>query len=195
MLTTTEYNAMLDGRLPSGAGNLYLSAHTAFSATGANLTGSKTSANFSAASARVKALSASVDIAIGAGVTVSWIGLWDSTQATFKGMFPNGGTDKTFQLDVATNDRIYCEGHGYANNDKVTFHNDTPPTGLTEGTHYFVVGTTSADPDYFQVSATLGGAAINITGQAAAGCVVSKVVEETFASSGTFRITTLPISI
>jgi hypothetical protein len=194
MITVAEYNAMLDARFPSGAGNLFLSAHTAFSATGANLTGVKTSANFSAAANRVKALSATVGIAIGAGVTVSWIGIWDSTQAVFKGMYPNGGVDRSFQVGVTPN-TLLCEGSGFANNDKITFHNDTPPTGLTEGNHYFVVGVTAGDPDTFQVSLTLSGPAIDITGQPASGCVVSKVVEELFASGGTFNVLTFPISI
>jgi hypothetical protein len=196
MLTDTEYNAMLDARLPSGAGNLYLSAHTDYSATGANMVaGSRTSANFSAAASRQKALSAAVDLTIGAGNTVKWIGVWDSTQTTFKGMYPNGGSDFTFQLDTTANERIYAEGHGLVNNDKVVFHNGTAPTGLTAGTTYWVVGVTAGDPDYFQVSLTQGGAAINITGQHAASCVCSKIIEETYAGAGTHRVNTMTISL
>lgn len=194
MLVDTTYNAMLNNQFPSGAGNVYLSAHTAYHATGGNLTGAKTSANFSAASVRQKALSAAVDIAIGAGVTVKWIGLWDSTQATFLGMYPNGGSDFSFQVDL-TNNRIYVEGSGYANDDKVVFHNDTPPAGLTAGTTYWVVGVTAGDPDYFQVAATQGGAAIDITAQAGPQCMVSKIIEETYAGAGTHRVSTLTINL
>lgn len=195
MLTTSSLNAMLDSQFPAGAGNVMLSAHTDFSATGANLTGAKTAANYSAASARSKALSAAVSIAIGAGITVKWIGLWDAAGTTFKGMMPNGGTDFPFQLDVVTNNRVYVEGSGYVNGDKITFHNGTPPTGLTEGVTYFVVGATAADPDYFQVSATSGGAAIDITGQAAKSCVVSKIIEEVFGAAGTLQSNSLTINL
>ena len=194
MLTDTTVNAMLDNQIVTGASNMQLSCHSAYSATGASLLGSKAVANFSAAASRQKALSATVDIAITAGNTVKWIGVWDSTGATFKGMFPNGGSDRTFQVDL-TNDRIYCEQNTLANDDKITFHGNTPPTGLTAGTTYFIVGNTPGDPDYFQVAATLGGAAINLTGQHAAGCVVSKIVEETYGADGTQRISTLTINL
>lgn len=192
MLTDTTVQSMLDNQFPSGAGNVLISAHSAYSATGANLIGSKTSANYSAAASRQKALSAAVDITIAGGNTVKWIGLWDSTGATFKGMVPNGGSDFSFQVDL-TNNRVYCEGHGLANDDKITFHGAAAPTGLTAGTTYFVVGVTAGDPDYFQVAATQGGAAIDITGQAAAGCAVSKIIEEAYAGAGTHRVNSLTI--
>jgi hypothetical protein len=194
-LTDACVNAMLDNQFPSGAGNVYLSAHTAYSATGASLHGSKTSANFSAASARSKALSAACDISITAVVTINWIGAWDSTQATFRGMTPNGSTgDKTFQVDLANN-RIYCEAHGWSADQKIAFHGGTAPTGLTAGTTYFVKTVTAGDPDYFDVAATQGGAAIDLTGQAAAGCVVSNIIEETYNSNGTHRISTMTIDL
>lgn len=195
MLTDATVNSMLDNQFPSGAGNVYLSTHTAFSATGASLTGSKTSANFSAAASRQKALSTAVNIAVSGGPTISWIGLWDSTQAVFRGMVPNGGTgDKSFQVDV-TNNKIVCENHGWSANQKITFHGGTPPTGLTEGVTYFVKTVTAGDPDTFDVSATAGGAAIDITGQPAAGCMVSDIVEEVYSGSGTHSVTALTINL
>lgn len=194
MLTTTVINAMLDNQFPSGAGNTQLSLHTDYSATGANLHGSKTNANMSAAASRQKALSAAVDISVTATATIKWIGVWDTGGTNFLAMFPNGGSDFTFQVDL-TNNRIYCEGSGLATNDKIAFHGDTAPTGLTAGTTYFVVGTTAGDPDYIQVAATQGGSAIDITGQAAAGCLLSKIVEETYSSNGTHRISTLTINL
>lgn len=194
MLTDATANAALDIIAVSGAGNMYLSAHTDYSETGTNMTGAKTSANFAAAASRSKALAANCDITIGAGVTAKWVGMWDSTQATFKGMVPNNGADFNFQVDL-TNNKILCEGNAYANGDKITFHGAAAPTGLTAGTTYFVVGQTAADPDTFQVAATLGGAAIDITGQHAAGCKVSKIIEETFSAAGTLRVTTFTITL
>jgi hypothetical protein len=193
-LTDTAANAALDAALPSGASNAQLSLHSAYSATGANLIGSKTAATFAAAASRSKALSAAVDITVPSANTVRWVGAWDSTGATFKGMIPNGGTAKPFQLGVTAN-TILCEGHGYVNDDKVAFFGDTVPTGLTEGTEYFVVGSTAADPDTFQVSSTSGGAAIDITGQAGAGCFVSKLVPEVYSGAGTHRVNSYTVVI
>lgn len=193
MLTDACIEAMLDNQIVAGASNMQLSVHTDYSATGANLHGSKTNANFSAATGRTKSLSAAVDIAVTAS-TIKWIGIWSSGGTTFKGMFPNGGSDFSFQLDL-TNNRVYVEGSGFVNTDKIVFHGAAAPTGLTIGTTYFVVGTTAGDPDYFQVAATSGGAAIDITGQAAAGCVVSKITEDVYAGAGTHRVATLTVSI
>lgn len=194
-LTDATVNAMLDNQFPSGAGQVYLSVHTDYSATGANLHGSKTSANFSAAASRSKALSAACDISVTAGATIKWIGAWDSTQATFRGMTPNASTgDKTFQVDVANN-RIVCENHGWSADQKIAFHGGTAPTGLTAGTTYFVKTVTAGDPDTFDVAATQGGAAIDITGQPGAGCVVSNIVEEVYGSNGTHRVSTMTIDL
>ena len=69
-LTDATVNAALDNILPSGSGNVLLSVHTDYSATGTNIHGSKTSANFSAASARSKALSGPCDITITGAITI-----------------------------------------------------------------------------------------------------------------------------
>lgn len=192
-ITDATMNGALDNILPSGANNVQLSLHNGYSATGANLIGNKTNSNFSAASGRQKALSAAVDIAVPSADTVRWIGAWDSTGATFKGMVPNGGSAMTFQVDV-TNNRVMVEGHGLSNDQKVAFFGAAAPGGLTAGVVYWVVGVTAGDPDYFQVSSTQGGAAIDITGQHGAGCMVSKVVEEIYAGAGTHRVNTFVLS-
>lgn len=193
-LTDETVNSALDNILPSGSGNVQLSLHTDYSATGASLHGSKTNANFSAAASRSKALSAAVDITVTGAATIKWIGAWNSTGSTFKGMQPNGGSAKTFQVDL-TNNRIYCEAHGLVDNDKVVFFNGTAPTGLTAGTEYFVITNTAGDPDYFQVSTSQGGAAVDITGQAAASCVLSKLVAEVYSGAGTHRVNTFTLNL
>lgn len=198
MLTDASVNAMLDALFPTGTGTdrCYLSAHTDYSATGSNLHGSKSAGAWAAASSRQKAITAAIDISITATATIKWIGYWGGTAGdTFRGMSPNASTgDKTFQVDLANN-RIYCEGHGWSADQKITFHGGTPPTGLTAGVTYFVKTVTASDPDYFDVAATVGGAAIDITGQAAAGCVVSNITEETYSSNGTHRVSTLTIDL
>jgi hypothetical protein len=189
MFTDARANAILDTELATGD---KLSLHTAYSATGTNeVTGgsyARQTVTWAAAASRSKASSGNVDIPVPSGTTVAWIGLWNSAGSTFRGMIANGGAEKAFQLDLANN-RIYNEGHGMVDTNRVAFTGATMPTGLTAGTIYYIVGTTAGDPDYFQVSATSGGAAIDITGQHSADARFSKVVLETYAADGTHRVT------
>lgn len=194
MLTDTTVNAMLDAIVMDLA-----SLHTAYSASGANeVTGgspayAKKAITMAAAAARARSASTApvFDVPV---TTVRFIGLWTNAGTVFRGMFANGGTEKGFQVDL-TNNKILCEVHGLVDNDKVVFYGGTVPTGLTEGTVYFVVGNTAADPDTFQASLTLGGAAIDLTGQPAAQCKFSKIVEEAFAAQGTFTVSSLSVGV
>lgn len=192
--TDTRANAMLDAEYAAGD---KLSLHSAYSATGANeLSGgsyARQTITWAAATGRAKASSGNVDVPTPAGATVAWIGVWDSTGTIFRGMVPNGGSGKTFQVDLA-NDRLLCEGHGLANDDRVVCLVGAPG-GLAVGTTYWVVGVTAGDPDYLQVSATQGGAAIDLTSQAAAGATLSKIVPESYAAAGTHRVSSLSIAL
>lgn len=194
MLADTCVNTMLDAVTFDLA-----SLHTAYSASGANeVTGgspayARKAITVAAAASRARAASTAPVFDVPA-TTVRFIGLWTNAGTVFRGMFANGGTEKGFQVDL-TNDKILCEAHGLVDNDKVVFYGGTTPTGLTEGTVYFVVGNTAADPDTFQASLTLGGAAINLTGQPAAQCKFSKIVEEVFAAQGTFTVSALSFGI
>lgn len=58
-----------------------------------------------------------------------------------------------------------CKAHGFSNGQKVTFKADTVPTNFTNGASYYVV---NADTNTFNLSSTLGGAAIT-SGSASAG--------------------------
>ena len=62
-----------------------------------------------------------------------------------------------------SSETITYAAHGLNNGDTVTYNNggSTSITGLTSGTSYYVVGKTT---NTFQVSATSGGSAINLTG-------------------------------
>jgi hypothetical protein len=111
-------------------------------------------------------------------------------------MFPNGGSEKSFQVDDSANERVLCEGHGLVNDNKVVFIGATLPTGITEGTEYWVIGVTAATPDYFSISSTQGGAAINLTGAPSDDARLSKIVTETFAAdNGTFRVSSFSVSM
>lgn len=196
MLTSARTVVMLDTEFASGD---KMSLHTAYSATGTNeVTGgtyAKQTITWAGASGRSKASSGNIDFPVPAATTVAWIGIWDTTAATFRGMWPNGGTDYSFQVDL-TNNRIYCEGTGMVDTDRVVLTGSTLPTNITAGAHLYVVGTTPGDPDYFQVSLTSGGAAIDITSsQPSADARVSKVILETYSGAGTHRVSSFTIGL
>lgn len=196
MLTDARINAILDTEF---AALDKLSLHTAFSLTGANeVTGgsyAKQTITYAAAASRSKATSGNIDVPVPAGTTVAFIGIWNSALTVFRGMFANGGTERSFQVDL-TNNRIYCEGHGMVNDQRAVFTGAALPTGLSAGTAYWVVGTTAGDPDYFQVAATQGGAAIDITtAQPSADARVSNIVLESYGADGTHRVTSLSVGM
>lgn len=195
MITTAQANAMLDTGYVDGD---LMSIHTAYSASGANeIDGggyARQEIDWNAAATRSKAINGNIDFSVPAAAVCAWIGIWNAAGSLFKGMAPAGGSTKAFQLDL-TNERIYLEGHGLVNGDRVVFTGEAVPAGLTVGTLYWVVGATAGDPDYFQVSSTEGGSAINLTGQASADARVSKIVPETFGGAGTFRVSAHTISL
>ena len=79
-----------------------------------------------------------------AGTGRKWYGLWS----------PKTGTAS------ATGDTVTSTAHGYTNGQKIVFQSGYTPAGLAANTTYFVVNATT---DTFQVAATSGGTAIDIT--------------------------------
>lgn len=80
------------------------------------------------------------------------------------------GLSKVGEMDLTDTDvldlsseEFTVSGHGLTNADKVVFHTNggTAPTGLTSGNTYFVVGVSGDD---FQLEATVGSGAINMSG-------------------------------
>lgn len=79
-------------------------------------------------------------------------------------------------LNIST-DIFTLAGHGLANGDKLllNMNGGTAPTGLTDYAVYYVVGVSGNN---FQLSATLGGAAVNMSGTQAnfgTNCVLMRV--------------------
>jgi hypothetical protein len=107
----------------------------------------------------------------------------------YYGYAPFGGAVKGFAtVDAAgvTSDTITSSAHGLVNTDRVMVFNvfaESLPTGLVEGTIYYVVG---AATDTFQVSATSGGAAVNLT--AIGDLFFQKVIPETFGAQGQITV-------
>ncbi|MCA3255073.1 MAG: hypothetical protein INF91_05605 [Alphaproteobacteria bacterium] len=151
----------------------------------------RVSATFSAAASGARAASNAPQLAIPAATTPRWIGYFNAG-GTLLASFPIGGfTPFEFTVD-ATADTINALSHGLSNGQSVVFHGGTAPSGLTEGTEYFV---RDAATDSFKVAATAGGSAIDLTGQAAAGCVCQRTAYDTFTNAGTLTVTQSGTSI
>jgi hypothetical protein len=104
----------------------------------------------------------------------------------YKGII--GGAAKPFTAD--TGDLITCPAHGFVADDRVVFEaleGVALPTGLVEGTRYFVLAT-GLVTDAFKVSATSGGAAIDVT--ASGGGILHKSQAITILPNVTPRLTT-----
>lgn len=191
----------LDESGGAGVGATHGSLHTAYSSTGANeVTGgspayARKAATWAAASSGAKATSASMVFDVPASTTVRWVGFWDASSAgNFLGMTPNGGgTPQAFVAPDISNDVLECVAHGYSNGNAVVVWavpGDPLPTGLSEGTVYYVI---SATTDDLQLSATSGGSAINITGIGAG--FLQRVVEESFGAQGTHTISSASMTL
>lgn len=122
-----------------------------------------------------------------AATTVAWLGLWTlATAGEFGGSAPlAGGSPVPFTAE--TTDIFTAEAHGYSDTNQVFLLDTTGaviPTGVTEGTIYFVRDSTT---NTFKLAATSGGTAIDITA-VGAGFII-KLVPETFGSQGTYATT------
>lgn len=100
--------------------------------------------------------------------TIIAVGLWDAlTSGNLTDIIYLDGADPlTFIGNDVTNEFLRSPAHGLANDQQVRVEvmpgGGALPTGLSENTTYFVVSTAT---DEFKLSATLGGAAVNITAQ------------------------------
>lgn len=183
-------NAMLDAL---GALVTYCGLHTAYpstsganEATGGSPAYARKAKTWNAASSGAMDDSNTCAFDVPAG-TYRWVGFWSASSAgTFYGYAPLGGYVANRYTFVAGTDVFTVTAHGYSDTDQIVFFNGTCPTGLTEGTVYFVRDATT---DTFKVAATSGGSAIDVSGTPAASSRVSKIVPETFAAQGTLTIT------
>jgi hypothetical protein len=172
------------------------SLHTAFpGTTGSNeVTGgtpayAQKAITVNASSGGSRSLNAGVTFDVPA-CTVKWVGLWNAT--VFVGCTPNGGaTPKNF-MAIPSTDTIYSTAHGWIDTQKIVFYNGTAPTGLTEGTTYFV---RDAATDSFKVAATAGGVAIDITSAAGYQCQVCAITEDVYGAQGTHTLSTATVTV
>lgn len=115
--------------------------------------------------------------------------MWSGT--TYLGYSPNAGNPKEFIADPAT-DTFTSLAHGYVDTNKVVVYGDTMPSGLTEGTVYYVVNSTA---NTFQIAATSGGIPLVFTTGGGSGCVVSTITEEVYSVAGTHTISSWIIGL
>jgi hypothetical protein len=205
VLTDVLKNACLDSAVAGAPGTaLFLGLHTALGQAGAEVAGGspaygRKAITWQAAGAvtqGAKDITAAVTFDVPASTTIRGIGLWSaSTAGTLRAWSPAGASARrAFSVDAAdvTANTITSAGHGLVNGNSVAVWptiGAVLPTPLAEDTEYFVVG---AATDTFQLSATFGGAAIDIT--AIGDGDVQKFTPEVFAGQGTYQVTAFTVA-
>jgi len=204
VITDACANALLDSAV-AGALNTtpHLSLHTGFPPAGGNeVTGGSPAYarqvhTWAAAGSRARSIVGTETFDVPAATTVRAIATYDAvTAGTQKAWSPAGASARrAFSVDAAdvTADTITSAAHGLVNGNSVLVWatiGAVLPTGLAEDTEYFVVG---AATDTFQLSATFGGAAINLT--AIGDGDVQKFTPEVFAGQGTYQVSTFTVSL
>lgn len=172
----------------------HLSLHTAFpggagssEVAGGTPAYARKAASWNAASADNADFNGTVTFDIPPATTIAWVGFWSaSSGGTYRGYAPLSGgyVPRNFAVD-ATGNKILANAHGLVADNRVAFFGGTVPGGLTEGTLYWVI---NPNTDDYQVSATQGGSAIDLTTAGDADVLMSRVVPETFAGQGTYTL-------
>lgn len=191
-LVTAGYNALLSGGLSNVI--TFASLHNGDpSTTGANeLTGgspayARKAVSWAGVSSGQIATNAAMTFDVPASSTVYHLGLWSAvTAGTFYGYFPAGGFAAKAASVLASSDVVTSYAHGYSDTQTVLVYDIAAagaPTGLTEGTVYFII---SSATDTFSLSTTSGGSAVNVTanGQLA----VQRILPEVFAAQGQYQV-------
>lgn len=202
-LNVTAQNLMLDGLDESATSGIkFVGAHTltdpgtgatanAGEATGGSPAYARVASVWSAAASSQKAETSALAIDVPAG-TYGFFTFWNASSGNsgtqYLGYAPFGGAlaVKGFaSIDpTLTNDQFFAPGHGMSDGDRVLVYNNfggTIPVGLTEGTVYFIV---SSATNTFKVSATSGGAAVDITALGNGTVFYQRVVPEVFGTQG-----------
>jgi len=213
VIPDTTKNALLNSAVSSGfvTSGVGLALFTAFPPTvgGNEVTGGSPAyarkATTFTASAAAGAISPATGLPatfdIPAGTTVKAIGVMDSATAgagNVRSWSPaNASARRAFNVTAAgfAANTIDSPAHGLVAGDSVLLWatiGAALPAGLAEDTQYFVIAT-GLTTDVFELSATLGGSVIDITGQGDGD--VQKFVPEVFAGQGTYIVSALSISL
>ncbi len=124
-----------------------------------------------------------------AGATVAFVG-FETTLAAgdgkTAGWWPVGGQPLQVGVVETDDDTITSKAHGLTNGQRVVVMDITGgglPTGLTEGTVYYVRDVAT---DTFKVETTSGGGAVAISADGE--IFFTRCIPETFAAAGTYTI-------
>jgi hypothetical protein len=124
---------------------------------------------------------------------ITHVSIWDAeTAGNCLAVGALQQTAKTFTALLAT-DVLTSPAHGYADGDRVVLYEGlggAMPTGLTAGTAYHVRDSAT---DSFKVSATSGGAAIDLTGSGAG--IVCKIVPKQVDNGDTVKFAAAALSV
>jgi hypothetical protein len=209
ILPDATKNALLDSAVAGGlvTTGTHMGLHTAFPPTTGNETtgGSPAYARqpivWATASAGSKAITGSETFDVPA-TTVRAVGIWSQLATgggTLVASLPAGSSARIAisvpDATAVTANTIYSEAHGLVAGNSVLFwdtHNAGLPAGISEDTEYFVIAT-GLTADAFQVSATLGGAAIDITDEGVGDC--QKFTPEVFAAQGTYQVSAFTVTL
>ncbi|MEU8279558.1 hypothetical protein ACFYOK_29420 [Microbispora bryophytorum] len=200
----TAKNAALDALDESAtAGIKYIGVHTVTDpgtgttantgeASGGSPAYARVAVTWGASASGQKTNTSALTIDVPAG-SYAFLTLWNAqtlnSGTQYLGHLPLNGTVKgvaTVDSSGVTSDAIQSAGHGLADNDRVMLFNvfsESLPGGLTEGTIYYVVSSTT---DTFKVSATSGGSAVNLSSQGE--MYFQKVIPETFNAQGQITV-------
>jgi len=196
----TSQNAMLDALDESVTQITHVGIHTltdpgtgtnanSGEATGGSPAYARVAVTWGAAASGTKSNTGALTFDVPSG-TYGFFTYWNASTgntSNFRGYAPFGGSVKGFgEVDSTgvTNDTITSSGHGLTTDDRVMVFNvfsESLPSGLTEGTIYFVLAS-GLTTDVFKLATTSGGSAINLTGQGE--LFFQKVVPEVFGAQG-----------
>jgi len=161
-------------------------------ATGGSPAYARQAVTWAAASGGQKSNSGALTFDVPAGTYAFLLFFNASTGNTnnYLGYIPiNGSVKGFFSVDTTlSNDQLFSVGHGLADGDRVQLFNvfsEALPTGLTEGTVYFVV---SSATNSFKVSTTSGGSAVDITAVGGGEGYFQKVIPEVFGAQGQITV-------
>lgn len=201
----TAKNTMLDALDESATQITHVGVHQLTGtapARGANATGTEAtggspayarqSVTWGAAASELKANTNALTFDLPAG-TYGFLTFWNNVtgnSSNYKGYTPINGTVYGFySVDpTLTNDQFFSPGHGLVDGDRVMLFptlGGALPTGVAEGTVYFVV---SSATNTFKVSATLAGAAVDLTVLGAGEGFFQKIVPETYGAQGQLTV-------
>jgi hypothetical protein len=210
VISDTTANALLDSAVTNSIsqGTPFLALHTGFPPTynpGNEVTGgapayARQACAFDAAASRIKSLTGTELFDIPAGTTVRCISLCNTASgaSTLRAWSPAGASARraigVVAADLAGN-TIQSPAHGLVAGNSVLFWATVGaalPTGLSEDTEYFVIAA-GLTTDVFEVSTTLGGAAVDIT--AIGDGDVQKFTPEVFAGQGQYTVSDFDVSL